>query len=464
MSKYERNRRMAGSASSGPSAASGGKWQGETEADNLRAVSSRGSSYRDPDKLKDKEEYSDQEEEVEIVDLDDVGELDAMAPRALPRMQDVEKKKKQERKKQVKKKEKEEQREKAKELASSSSSSAMDVDPPAAGTASPQVKADPEDVEAANRAALQNGKTEQDESKKATTISPDDSDASDVDSDDDRPKDGKVVDALDLSESEEEETMDDLVDDFVFDDENLDTDHGGVDPSNRLYLFQFPQLFPRFKVSKDQRRRQAAAAASAATAKTEPPHPAAKMASSPPPKSALSTSPPGSKGRRSVAFAEGTVGGGGAPSSSTSVKREHDEDAAGKPPASTAKPRPGPEGRVGSLKVYRDGRVEMHFTRKDPAQPLVMELTGGSQTSFLQDLAVLDPVKREAYILGEIQRKFVCSPGVEGMLDDAMRLGEKRERVKREGGRGGDDDDDDDDDSSDGDDEARQGGDVKMVK
>ena len=55
-----------------------------------------------------------------------------------------------------------------------------------------------------------------------------------------------------------------------------------------------------------------------------------------------------------------------------------------------------------------------------------MELTGGSQTSFLQDLALLDPVKREAYILGEIQRKFVCSPGVEGMLDDALRVQNRR--------------------------------------
>lgn len=467
-SKYERSKRMASSSAGGGLSMSGGdKWQGETEADNLRpahASTGRGSSYRDPDKLREKEEYSDQEEEVEIVDLDDVGDLDTMAPRALPRMQEDEKKKK---KKEAKKKAAREQSDRQKSTADSSAAA---------------VKADPEDVEMAEQAALSAGDStngvssvkKDNKKEEPTTISPDSTPSdTDSDGDEDRPRDGKVVDALDLSESEEEETMDDLVDDFFFDGDhqnhNLDTDHGGVDPSNRLYLFQFPQLFPTFKPPKDARPKSEQDVAQASASQPQ--------ASSPPSavKSALSSSPPGSsnaaKARRSVAFAVGTTGGSGAPdrgttSTSTSIKREHEDDskAGAAAPSPSGSSSSSQSGRIGKLKVYRDGRVEMHFsrsrssqkdkitttTRRSHRRPLIMELTGGSQTSFLQDLAVLDPVKREAYILGEIQRKFVCSPGVEGMLDDALRVQERRSRgggVKKDGDSSEDSESDGDEDN-----------------
>ncbi|CAO1638531.1 unnamed protein product [Sympodiomycopsis kandeliae] len=382
LSKYERTKRIQSGSSAGSGPSGGGKWQGETEADNLKPGSSMlRQSYRNPDQLKDKEEYSDQEEEVEIVDLDDVGVLDFMAPRALPRMQERENKKKSK-----SKSKKDKEKKKA-------------TKPKATST----IKADPEAMEAEEQSRLQP------DDKKAVTVSPSESD-SESDSDSDRPKDGKVVDALDLSESEEEEMMDDLVDDFLFDQQDgLDGDARGVDPSNRLYLFQFPQLFPQF------------AERPGGGTKQEEDEPVKKEDSVP--KSALSSSPPGTKGRRSVAFAEGTTGGSGAPNQSpaSGIKREHDQP----DPLSTTPTLP--SGRIGSLKVYKDGRVEMHFSPPEgsKAPKLVMELTGGSQTSFLQDLTLLDPISREAYILGEIQRKFVCSPSVESMLDDALVLGDQ---------------------------------------
>lgn len=90
-SRAERSRRMGGS---GPTAAAG-RWEGGgLSGDNALKPDPGRQSYRDPDKLREREEYSDQEEDVEIVDLDDVGLLDELAPRALPRVQEKDKGKK----------------------------------------------------------------------------------------------------------------------------------------------------------------------------------------------------------------------------------------------------------------------------------------------------------------------------------------------------------------------------------
>jgi DNA-directed RNA polymerase III subunit RPC4 len=176
----------------------------------------------------------------------------------------------------------------------------------------------------------------------------------------------KNADALDLSASEDEEVMDDLLDDFV-----------GDDPENRLYLFQFPPLFPTFA----------------------------------PPTEA---SQPTISKRRSVVFAEDTVGGGGAAGSSPSakdekVKAENPSDAQGD---KAIPPPPRHEGQIGRLDVFRDGRVNFRFN------DIIMEVTGGSQSSFLQQVMILDAEEKKATTLGELHRKFVVAPEVESMLND----------------------------------------------
>lgn len=98
-------------------------------------------AYRNPDKLREKEEYSDPEDDVEIVDLDDVGTLDELAPRALPRVQEKEKKRGKQGEEAADKKKKE----KGKGKGKVKTEDAMDVD---------KVKPDPEDEEEREKSAL----------------------------------------------------------------------------------------------------------------------------------------------------------------------------------------------------------------------------------------------------------------------------------------------------------------------
>lgn len=325
------------------------------------------SAYRNPDKLKDAEQYSDPEDDgVEIIDIDEVHALDELAPRALPRM--AEKATKKEKRKAAEKRKKVvENRIKAEE-----------------GSASTTVKQEPEgDVPMFT----------DEERLRAQTVSSG-SATPQLGSDDEK---ANQADALDLSESENEELMDDLVDDFVFDDDD------DTSPENRLYLFQFPQRFPDF--------------ARQANATTE------------------LKDDPSKKKRRSVAFAEGTTGGGG--SAGTEAKKdesdsEEDDEKSetGADSKEKVKQSRGVEGQIGRLDVYRDGRVFFRFG------DLVMEVTGGSQTTFLQEVMVLDAANETATSLGEVHRKFIVTPELDCMLADfAIHDAEQRkenERIKRE--------------------------------
>ncbi len=215
-----------------------------------------------------------------------------------------------------------------------------------------------------------------------------------------------TADALDLSESEGEELMDDLVDDFVFHDDDDDN------PENRLYLFQFPQLFPKFKAPKKSQSSTAEAVDASTTAVA--------------PSAAESSTATAASKRRSVSFAEGTAGGAG-PSSikdeAPSSEVESDSDAADslssgeeddkkRDPKLSSSSSSSKEGLVGKLDVYRDGRVFLRFG------DLVMEVTGGSQSTFLQQVMLLDPSNRTATSLGELHRKFIVSPEIDCMLND----------------------------------------------
>ncbi|PWN20301.1 hypothetical protein BCV69DRAFT_283176 [Microstroma glucosiphilum] len=421
-SRLDRARQSAAGRSGGAGAGMGasGKWGtgGEGNLDDSEKLKPDPGrmAYRNPDKLRDKEEYSDPEEDIEIVDLDDVGTLDELAPRALPRVQEKEKKRSKQGEEAADKK-------KGKGKGKVKMEDAMDVD---------KVKPDPEDEEQREKNAL-SGPASRAATISSGTSTPrhgtEDADSASEEAEEDR----KGIDALDLSESEAEEIGDDLVDDFVFDEEEGDP--------TRLYLFQFPQLFPKFtapKVKPEGPPKEEGAAGGVGAGVVKVP-------------SALSSSPPGSSGnkpKRSVAFAEGTSGGTPPASGSGSgsakaaapngVKKEPSSSAppTAAPPGAQVKVKQeegidghlGPEGMIGRLQVYKDGRVEMHFGK------IVMEVSGGSQTTFLQDLALLDASTRRATLLGEVHRKFTVSPNVENMLDDMAEEEARVARVKKEGG------------------------------
>lgn len=345
-------------------------------------------SYRNPDKLKDAEQYSDPEDGgVEIVDMDQVHALDELAPRALPRVAEKESKKDKQKATNARQK----------KIENRVSKEERDANPSAA------IRVKSEDNE-------DDAMGELDPSVTTTGTSTAISSVSATPQPEDEPK-VNTADALDLSESEGEEFMDDLVDDFVFHDDD------DVNPENRLYLFQFPQLFPKFKAAKKPKADITADAPSDA----DPASASAK--------------------RRSVSFAEGTTGGAGqarpsssavkdeAPSSSELSGSDSDSDSADeddkKRDVKSSSHPSNTEGLVGKLDVYRDGRVFLRFGE------LVMEVTGGSQSTFLQQVMLLDPINKSATSLGELHRKFIVSPELDCMLND-INLHDEEQRVEAE--------------------------------
>ncbi|PWN32393.1 uncharacterized protein FA14DRAFT_87847 [Meira miltonrushii] len=298
--------------------------------DGMQSSSSR-LDYREPDRAtkKEREDYSDPEDAgIEIIDLEDVDQLDELAPKSLPRMI-----KKEDRKR---------------------------------------------DAKSHTPHRIDEKDSSRTSSRETSTIPGKDADS-------------RQADALDLSASEEEEVMDDLLDDFVSRQDGFDDDDD--EPNDRLYLFQFPPLFPTFEL----------------------PHTQGKARSTLEEKETSNVKP-----RRSVAFADDTVGGGGAagisprdsPASKVKdedhTKREIDLDGI---EDEEQEPK---EGQIGRLDIYRDGRVQFNF-----GNGLVMDVTGGSQSSFLQQVMILDPQQQKATTIGEIDRKFVVAPEITSMLDDA---------------------------------------------
>lgn len=307
----------------------GGPRQGLLSNLSMESVQTHSTSsrldYREPDRAtkKEREDYSDPEDAgIEIIDLEDVDQLDELAPKSLPRMVKREDRKR--------------------DLGSRTFHHLDEKDP--SRTSSRETSAVP-------------GKD----------------------------LDLRQADALDLSASEEEEVMDDLLDDFVSRQDGFDDIDD--EPNDRLYLFQFPPLFPTFELPPATEKEEKSSA----------------------------------KPRRSVAFADDTVGGGGAagisprdsPASTVKIedrtKVEMDLDGIEDEKQGSK------EGQIGRLDIYRDGRVQLNF-----GNGLVMDVTGGSQSSFLQQILIMDPQQQKATTIGEIDRKFVVAPEISSMLDDAV--------------------------------------------
>ncbi len=240
--------------------------------------------------------------------------------------------------------------------------------------------------------------------------------------------------------------------------------NSGKDLEERIYLFQFPAPFPSFKHS-PQALAAAAAAAEAAAAegsavKKEDTGSESESGARSKGKGILKSRP--SKG---VSFAPDTTGGGGAAGVTPSpratpqprVKKEDEDERGGSSSSrkgsgssSGKRSKPPPEGRIGSLIVKRDGSVAFHLgsdqaarkarraqrTGTTPAPPsagaegesgrkrtaedsfLLLDVTGGSKATFLQQLVVMDTAHATATCLGEIDSKFVVTPDLDLVLSD----------------------------------------------
>jgi len=203
-------------------------------------------------------------------------------------------------------------------------------------------------------------------------------------------KDVDLANALDLSDSEEEEELEDLIEDF-----SQQADLSG-DPDvrqERLYFFQFPTPFPAFCLPNalpiDVDANQTSVASDSS-----------------PKRVTFATEPaPGSSGTSAVP-------------ESVPQGKEGDTE-------------PKVDGVIGQLEVYQSGAVKMRL-----GNGILLDVTAATQPSFLQHAVHLNVTNKRLSVLGEVNKRFVVSPNVDTLLA-AMEAEDNAARaVKFEGEEG----------------------------
>ncbi|WFD32571.1 hypothetical protein MSPP1_003619 [Malassezia sp. CBS 17886] len=181
--------------------------------------------------------------------------------------------------------------------------------------------------------------------------------------------------ALDLSESEDEQDDDELAAQFV-----STAEHGSSD--GRLFLFQFPHTFPHFAAE------------------------------------------PGPKRPETPEF---ELLDAEKPAAEAAPKCELPADAPADPPAQPSRT----EGHVGRLDILRDGRLSLRLG------DMPFDIAGGCETSFLQQLVRLNAERQQAQVLGEVEAKLVATPSLAYLLAHGRAEGEGGGRAGRGGGVAG---------------------------
>ncbi|KAH9846037.1 RNA polymerase III RPC4-domain-containing protein [Lenzites betulinus] len=252
------------------------------------------------------EVYSDPDEGVEIVDMENVRQMDWMAPESLRKERESKKKGAR-----VKKEEKAEVK-----IKGDTADDAMNVD----RTATPEE----EHVNLAN--------------------------------------------AVDLSESEEEEELEDIIDDFA-QAQNENEEESDI-RQERLYFFQFPNPFPVF------RQPQATKTESKGKEKTDD---------------------GGDEAGKKVTFADDTK-----PPAAGAAPTE---------PSNKADEQPKLDGVVGQLEIYESGAVKLRL-----GNGILLDVTAATQPSFLQHAVYVDTEHKRLCVLGEVNRRFVVTPDLDALL------------------------------------------------
>ncbi|GFZ50272.1 hypothetical protein JCM24511_08028 [Saitozyma sp. JCM 24511] len=298
----------------------------------------------------DIDQYSDNEDDVtpgetrarRVIDMAEVSALGESAPTSLVRDRRLNEKGKVKAESKIKKdKEKEKKRRARRE---SDGGQAMDVDDDV-------VRVKPEPISPEKRAAQlppRSGAREDD-----AMVSDDEVQDRDERGRRLRVEAGEVLEEVntaqmvDLSESEDEDYEEDMEGDFIPVD--------GLDnPQDKLYIFQFPHLFPRFEAPGPVDMTQEDTKEGIKDVK--------------PSLAAL-------RGRKKAA--------------------------------------PPPQGRIGTLVVMKSGKVKMVM-----GDDIVMNVNTGVPATFLQHLVHMDAPHKAAAVLGEVNKHFVVTPDVDRLLQE----------------------------------------------
>ncbi|KAF8552395.1 hypothetical protein OG21DRAFT_1511500 [Imleria badia] len=176
--------------------------------------------------------------------------------------------------------------------------------------------------------------------------------------------------ALDLSESEEEEDLEDLVEDFAF---QTDMAEEGI-RQERLYFFQFPEPFPTF-----------------ISASVPTPGSSREMDVDTP-----------STLKRKVSFAADTKSPASTSGSTTTATQVGPE---------APKETPKVDGVIGHVEVYRSGMVKMRL-----GDGIVLNVSEATRPSFLQQAVHLDVENKKLHVLGQVNKRFVVSPDLDALI------------------------------------------------
>ncbi|KAM5533857.1 hypothetical protein V8D89_012520 [Ganoderma adspersum] len=203
--------------------------------------------------------------------------------------------------------------------------------------------------------------------------------AMDVDRESTPEEEVNMANAVDLSESESEEELEDIIDDFA---QAQEQEEDVNIRQERLYFFQFPEPFPVFQ---SRHAQQGADVKGKGTAETGT----------------------GEDLTKKVTFAEDTkppaTGASDADGQAAADKDKVEEP-------STV------DGVIGQLEIYESGVVKMRMRNG-----IVMDVTAATQPSFLQHAVRLDSTNKRLCVLGEVNRRFVVTPDLDALLT-AMEL------------------------------------------
>lgn len=184
-----------------------------------------------------------------------------------------------------------------------------------------------------------------------------------------------AADPLELSESEEDAEIEDLIADFAV---QADIEQEEDIRQERLYLFQFPEPFFTF-------------VSSVASHSTTP----------------MDVDTPDSKNletkQRKVSFAADVKPPAPVAASSSTATADGDPSA--------QKDAPKVDGVIGQLEVYRSGAVKMRL-----GNDILLNVSEATRALFLQQAVHLDMENKRLHVIGEVNKRYVVSPDLDTLL------------------------------------------------
>ncbi|KAJ3051155.1 hypothetical protein HK097_007867 [Rhizophlyctis rosea] len=80
-------------------------------------------------------------------------------------------------------------------------------------------------------------------------------------------------------------------------------------------------------------------------------------------------------------------------------------------PDAAPKTSTGPEGKVGKLVFYKSGKCKLKIG------DIYFDIAPGSESNFLQNVASIDTAGGKIHLLGNLTKRFVCTPDIEMLLN-----------------------------------------------